>query len=188
MKTPLLSLAIALLLASTALAVTPRNCLACSCAEAPEPDGGWTRDTLVADYDTVFRGRVVSAGPLWTDGNGASNGQYPVTIQVEEVWKGATQATIQLGAGSFGADCTVRFWPGQEWLIYANISTLDTRVYATDSCTPTSLLSADRIEPDLAILGIGTPLVSDTVARVNDIGWQIYGWLERILLTRSLWF
>lgn len=154
-RTPIV--AVVLSLAGLLVALTlPSSCLACSCVQDDAPAGGWTRATLLTQGDVIFRGKVVSAGPLRVLGGGATDGTYPVTFQVAEVWKGAVKRSVVVQAGSGGGDCTIPFKVGEEWLIYGHGDPSD--VVNAGTCSRTSQLPGGRYTDDLAILAAGTPV------------------------------
>ncbi len=135
-------------------AFLPQSCLACSCAQAPTPVGGWTRATLLAQSDVVFRGQVVFAGPLRDLGGGATDGTYQVTFQVAETWKGVQQGTVVVTAGNGGGDCTIPFQVGQDWLVYGHRD--PSGIVNTGICSRTSQVPGGQYDGDLAVLGVGT--------------------------------
>jgi hypothetical protein len=146
----------------------PETCLACSCAVEPTPAAGWTADELTQNYDVVFRGYVVDAGPFRDTGNGTTDGTYVVTMAASMVWAGPVRATYEVQAGHGGGDCTISFSPGQEWLVFANGSVSGREPLGTGICSRTMPASDGRVDLHVTILGDGTPVVD--IPRLKAVG------------------
>lgn len=154
---------------SIGLAVSrPETCLACSCAVQPTPAADWTTEDLTSDYDVVFRGYVIDAGPVRDLGGGSTDGTYVVTMAAATVWAGPARATYEVRAGHGGGDCTIAFAPGQEWLIFAYGSVTRSESIGTDICTRTMPATDSEADFHASILGEGTPVVN--IPRLKAVG------------------
>ena len=146
----------------------PEMVLACSCAVPPTPAAGWTAEDLTDDYDLVFRGYVIDAGPVRDLGGGLTDGTYVVSMAAATVWAGPARATYQVRAGHGGGDCTIAFAPGQEWLIFAYGNVTRSESIGTDICTRTMLATDSAADFHASILGEGTQVVD--LSRLRAVG------------------
>lgn len=173
--------AVALSLAMTPTLTAPRRVLACSCAVMPTPSGGWTRETLTAQADYVFRGTVIAAGPGREDPNHENRGSYRVVLAVAEVWKGQARPLYRAIAGELGGDCSITdFQAGSSWLVYGWEATANP---APDVLIDTTI--CDRSAPlgdasaDLHVLGAGIrPTARDSLTPVGRL--PLVGWLGEL--------
>ena len=143
----------------------PQSCLACSCAQPPTPVGGWTRATLLAQSNVVFRGQVVLAGPLRDLAGGPGRHLQGDVPSRREASKALQQETIVVTAGSGAGDCTIPFQVGQEWLVYGFRDS--SGVVNTGTCSRTSQIPDGRYANDLAVLGSGTLLHTTEPSRTS---------------------
>ncbi|MBW8351559.1 hypothetical protein K0H71_19260 [Bacillus sp. IITD106] len=120
---------------------------ACSCAEIPSVEDELERSKV------VFIGKVLSIKQI-KNSNGYA--PYSVLFDVSSVWKGPKHSEITILTGLGGGDCGFEFKEGEEYLVYANESTM----YGPDSlvttiCNRTNILSSSH--GDLEKLGEDLP-------------------------------
>lgn len=169
MRVRMLLIATLLVPLSVGLALSrPELVLACSCASQPTPAAGWTAEDLTRDYDVVFRGYVIAAGPFRDRGGGTTDGAYVVTMAASTVWAGPVRVTYRVEAGQGGGDCTISFAPGQEWLIFAYETVTGREPIGTDICTRTMPATDGRADFHASILGEGTAVMD--IPRLRAVG------------------
>ncbi len=136
-------LVMCLVLVSGFLAARPGVAWACSCAAPPSPEDGLVQATA------VYSGRVKGIDQPWTLG---LNRREPVrvTFDVDQVWKGPVRAQLVAWTTGGGASCGYVFDVGEEYLVYADGTEDELKVYLCSRTMP--LLQAGE---DLAALGVG---------------------------------
>lgn len=139
---------------------------ACSCAELPSIEEELERS------QAVFSGKVVKVRE-----NRSLKGYITksVLFEVSKIWKGVEQSQIIITTGQGGGDCGFDFKEGQEYLIYANESTMyGAKSLVSVICDRTNEL--DSSQEDLAILGEGQPPVEEVDLTDKHAGNQFYIW------------
>ncbi|WP_454191222.1 hypothetical protein [Paenibacillus sp. Marseille-Q7038] len=123
----------------------PSNAYACSCVEPISVQDELSRS------ETVFSGRVIEVKEDRANGY-LSNA---VLFETSEIWKGGSESQIIIRTGGGGGDCGYQFNKGEDYLVYANPSSMygDKEQLVTIICDRTSVLA--QAEEDLAILGEG---------------------------------
>lgn len=120
---------------------------ACSCAELPSVGEEFER------AKAVFSGKVIDIGEIR-----GLKGYTPksVLFEVTNTWKGVDQSQIIITTGQGSGDCGFDFKEGEEYLVYANESTMyGAKSLVSIICDRTNELSSSQ--EDLAILGEGHP-------------------------------
>lgn len=123
----------------------PSNAYACSCAEPISVQDELSRS------ETVFTGRVVEVKEERTNGYLYN----AVLFETSQIWKGGLESQIMIHTGGGGGDCGIQFKQGEDYLVYANPSSMygDKEQLVTIICDRTNVLA--QAEEDLAILGEG---------------------------------
>jgi hypothetical protein len=121
------------------LAAPPMRVAACSCAQADPVEAAARVDIVfvgaVADTREPAPGAVVSSGR-----------QVSYLFAVEEVRKGAAEASVVVTSSADGGLCGAGFSLDARWLVYGTRNADGT--YATNACEPNRLLSATSDLPD----------------------------------------
>ena len=139
---------------------------ACSCVELPSAEEEFDRSKA------VFSGKVVDIRE-----KRSQNGYSPksVLFDVTNTWKGVDQSQIIITTGQGGGDCGFDFKLGQEYLIYANESTMyGEKLLVSIICSRTNELSSS--EEDLTILGEGQPPIDKVDLTGKHEGKHFYIW------------
>lgn len=139
---------------------------ACSCAELPSVEEELERS------QAVFSGKVLDVKEKQS-----LKGYITISVlfEVTNTWKGVKQSQIIITTGQGGGDCGFDFKEGQEYLVYANESTM----YGEESlvsiiCDRTNKLSV--LQEDLKILGQGQPPIEEVDLTDKYEGNQFYFW------------
>ncbi|MBA2618421.1 MAG: hypothetical protein H0U91_09680 [Rubrobacter sp.] len=106
---------------------------ACSCAETRDVEESFEKSAA------IFSGRVVKAegaAPVPPDGDDPFLG--PVTFEVEEAWKGASEGSVVVYGQGPEPSCGIDFERGETYLVYAYRSD---GYLGTDYCGRTKPLS-----------------------------------------------
>ncbi|RTE11448.1 LPXTG cell wall anchor domain-containing protein [Paenibacillus whitsoniae] len=124
----------------------PSRVQACSCALPSSAQDQLSRS------QAVFAGRVMGVKEQRFLNGGMAKA---VRFEVSRVWKGEAASEIIIYTGSGGGDCGFDFKEGQEYLVYANPSSMygDKELLVTIICDRTKQLS--QAQEDLAVLGEG---------------------------------
>ena len=124
----------AALVANFSLAGGPQagEAYACSCAETRDVGETFERS------DAVFSGKVVKIDEEPPDEVGPFPFLGPVTFEVEEAWKGASESDVVVYGQGPAVSCGINFEKGGTYLVYAHRT--DGRL-ATDYCGRTKPLS-----------------------------------------------
>ena len=123
---------------------------ACSCAELSSVEEEFERSAA------VFSGKVIEI----KEKKSLKGYIYKsVLFEVTNTWKGVEQTQILITTGEGGGDCGFNFIEGNEYLVYANESTMyGAKSLVSIICSRTNKLSSSQ--NDLAVLGEGeTPIV-----------------------------
>ena len=139
---------------------------ACSCAELPSVEVEFERS------QAVFSGRVVDVREKRSLNGYTSKS---VLFEVTNTWKGVEQSQIIITTGQGGGDCGFDFKVGQEYLVYANESTM----YGAKSLVSTICDRTDELivlQKDLTILGEGQPPIEEVELTGKHEGNQLYIW------------
>lgn len=123
----------------------PSNAYACSCVEPVSVQDELSRS------ESVFSGRVLEVKEERTN-RYLSNA---VLFEIGQIWKGRSESQIMIHTGSGDGDCGFDFKKGEEYLVYANPSSMygNKEQLVTIICDRTNELA--QAEEDLAILGEG---------------------------------
>lgn len=133
------------IIASVLWFTPPRSVFACDYSPPGPPDAE------LAKAVAVFVGRVVQI-----DRSGPSiNDALLVTFQVSTVWKGPREHTLAVWTYGNSALCGVKFDLGQQYLVYADGTQTDLKVWSSSRTRPVTLPDA---ADDLGQLGAGTLL------------------------------
>lgn len=152
---------------------------ACSCAELPSVEEEFERSKA------VFSGKVVEVKEKRSLKGYTTKS---VLFEVANTWKGVKQSQITITTGLGGGDCGFDFNEGEDYLVYANESTM----YGTESlvsiiCDRTNELSSSQ--DDIAILGEGQPPNEEVDLTSRHTGNQLYiGGAVIIILIIGLFF
>ena len=140
---------------------------ACSCAELPSVEEEFERS------QAVFSGKVVDVREKRSIKGYQTKS---VLFEVTNTWKGVKQSQMIITTGQGGGgDCGFDFKEGQEYLVYANESTLyGAQSLASTICDRTNELSV--LQEDLKILGEGQPPIEDVDLTGKHKGNQYYIW------------
>lgn len=140
---------------------------ACSCAELPGVEEEFNRSKA------VFSGKVVDIREK-RGLNGYTS--KSVLFEVTNIWKGARQSQIIITTGQGGGDCGFDFKEGEEYLVYANESTMyGAKSLVSIICDRTNELSFSK--EDLKILGEGLPPIEKVDLSGKQEGNQLYIWV-----------
>ncbi|MBP2241515.1 hypothetical protein J2Z40_002078 [Cytobacillus eiseniae] len=153
------------------ISASPTYTSACSCAELPSVEEELERSKA------VFSGKVVS---VREKGYGKGHAPKSVLFEVSNTWKGVQQSQIIITTGLGGGDCGIDFKVGEEYLVYANESTM----YGKSSlvsiiCDRTNKISL--LQEDLAILGDGQPPMEQVDLSREHSGSSFYSWILVII-------
>ena len=137
------------LVANTLLLGGPQagEAYACSCAETRSVEETFEKSAA------VFSGEVVKAEetpPEPPDGDDPFLGLGPVTFEVEETWKGASEDSVTVYGHGPEVSCGIDFEKGETYLVYAYRTNGD---LGTDYCgrtKPLSLAGSDVSELNAA--------------------------------------
>jgi hypothetical protein len=149
----------------------PSSTSACSCAESPSVEEELERSKA------VFSGKVVDIKEKRSLNGYTSKS---VLFDVTNTWKGARQSQMIITTGQGSGDCGVDFKEGEEYLVYANESTM----YGAESlvsiiCDRTNELSSSQ--GDLVILGEGQPPIEEVDLTGKHEGIRIYIWVMLVV-------
>ena len=98
-----------------------------------------------------------------------------VLFEVTNIWKGVEQSQIIITTGTSDGDCGINFKEGQEYLVYANESTMyGAKSLVSVICDRTNELSS--LQGDLTILGEGQPPIVEVDLTGKHKGNQLYIW------------
>lgn len=144
---------------------------ACSCAELPSVGEEFERSK------SVFSGKVVDIREKRSLNGYISKS---VLFEVANTWKGARQSQIIIITGQGGGDCRFDFKEGEEYLVYANESTMyGAKSLVSIICDRTNELSSSQ--EDLAILGEGQPPIEEVDLTGKYEGNQLYIWFAVVI-------
>ena len=139
---------------------------ACSCAELPSVEEEFERS------QAVFSGKVIDVKEKRSIKGYQTKS---VLFEVTNTWKGVKQSQILITTGQGGGDCGFDFKKGQEYLVYANESTMyGAKSLASTICDRTNELSV--LQEDLTILGEGQQPIEDVDLTDKHEGNQFYMW------------
>ena len=149
----------------------PSTTSACSCAELPGVEEEFEHSKA------VFSGKVVDIREKRSLNGYTSKS---VLFEVTNTWKGVEQSQIIITTGQGRGDCGFDFKEGEEYLVYANESTM----YGAESlvsviCDRTNELSS--LQNDLAILGEGQPPIEEVDLSDQHKGNQLYIWVTIVV-------
>lgn len=124
----------------------PSTAQACSCALPSSAQDQLSRS------QAVFAGRALGVKEQRFLNGGMAKA---VRFEVSRIWKGESVSEIIIYTGSGGGDCGFDFKEGQDYLVYANPSSMygDKELLVTIICDRTKQLS--QAQEDLAVLGEG---------------------------------
>jgi hypothetical protein len=144
----------------------PSIASACSCAELPSVEEQLERSKA------VFSGKVIDI----EDSRGLNGSTTKsVLFEVTNTWKGVEQSQIIITTGQDDGDCGYNFKKGEEYLVYANESTMyGKNSLVTTICDRTRMLSSS--EGDLEILGEGQPPIEEVDLSDNNSRNHLYIW------------
>lgn len=149
----------------------PSNASACSCAELPSIEEEFERSKA------VFSGKVVDIREKRSLNGYTSKS---VLFEVMNTWKGVKQSQIIITTGQGGGDCGFDFKEGEEYLVYANESTMyGAKSLVSIICDRTNELSSSQ--EDLEILGEGQPPIEEVDLTGQHAGNRIYIWVPVII-------
>jgi hypothetical protein len=115
---------------------------ACSCAGSPS-----STDELYWP-DAVFAGEVID---VEEDTSGGMPPLSPVTLEVEESWKGVSEERVVVRGYGPEVSCGIEFREGESYLVYARDNESRDVPLEIDFCDATKPLAS--AEADLAALG-----------------------------------
>ena len=126
------------------LSIGPSTSYACDCVKPPSVEDELERS------QAVFSGKVLEVNEM--------NKGYMkkrVLLEVVETWKGVSESQVIITTGSGGGDCGYDFQVGEEYLVYANPSSMygEQEELVSIICDRTTELST--AQEDLAVLGEG---------------------------------
>lgn len=140
---------------------------ACSCAQLPSVGEELERSKA------VFSGKVLDIKEKKSLQGFPNNS---VLFEVMENWKGAEQSQVIITTGQGDGDCGIDFTEGNEYLVYANESTMyGAKSLGSIICDRTDLLSASK--EDLAVLGQGQSPIEEVDLTGKQNKKQIYVWV-----------
>lgn len=161
---------------------------ACSCIRET-PEEGFAR------AEAVFSGRIAEVAP----NPDSERGGFQVTIEVFEVWKGASRPIVKVTTAASSAICGYAFQKGRSYLVYASRD--GKRPLRVSLCSRTQLL--EKAAEDLKSLGKPSVRMSaaDTKSQKDEdagdsgacsLGWSSgedagLGWLMSAVLAGLLW-
>ena len=149
----------------------PSNTSACSCAELPSVEEEFEQS------QAVFSGKVVDVREKRSIKGYITKS---VLFEVTNTWKGVKQSQIIITTGQGGGDCGFDFKEGQEYLVYANESTMyGAKVLVSTLCNRTNEWSV--LQEDLKILGEGQPPIEDVDLTGKHEGNQLYIWVAIVI-------
>ena len=144
---------------------------ACSCAELPSVEEEFEQS------QAVFSGKVVDVREKRSIKGYITKS---VLFEVTNTWKGVKQSQIIITTGQGGGDCGFDFKEGQEYLVYANESTMyGAKVLVSTLCNRTNEWSV--LQEDLKILGEGQPPIEDVDLTGKQEGNQLYIWVAIVI-------
>lgn len=135
----------------------PSKAYACSCVQP------LTVQDELSRSETVFTGRVLEVKEERTNGYLSNS----VLFETSQIWKGGSESQIMIRTGGGGGDCGFQFKKGEDYLVYANPSSMygDKEQLVTIICDRTNELA--QAKEDLAILGEGK-LPTKQVDLINE--------------------
>lgn len=140
---------------------------ACSCVENP------SAEIALQKSDAVFSGKVIDVRE-----KRQPNGYRPKSVHFEviDTWKGVEETQIIIATGLDDGDCGFDFKEEQEYLVYANESTMygDKSLVAI-ICSRTTELSL--AQEDLSILGEGEQPTNEVDLTGQQAGSQFNLWI-----------
>ncbi|MCQ6276376.1 hypothetical protein JMM81_15785 [Bacillus sp. V3B] len=149
----------------------PSNASACSCAELPSVEEEFDRSKA------VFSGKVVDIREKRSLKGYTSKS---VLFEVVNTWKGVEQSQIIITTGQGGGDCGFDFKEGQEYLVYANESTMyGVKSLVTVICDRTNELSSSQ--KDLEVLSEGQPPIEEVDLTDKHEGKKLYLWIAVVV-------
>lgn len=148
------------------LSIGPSTSYACDCVKPPSVEDELERS------QAVFSGKVLEVNEM--------NKGYmkkKVLLEVAETWKGLSESQVIITTGSGGGDCGYEFQVGEEYLVYAQHSSMygDQEELVSIICDRTTELST--ASEDLAVLGEGkapTKQVDLTRKEANQSNFMIW--------------
>ena len=144
---------------------------ACSCAELPSVEEEFERS------QAVFSGKVVDVREKRSIKGYQTKS---VLFEVTNTWKGVKQSQMIITTGQGGESCGFHFNEGQEYLVYANESTMyGAKSLVATICDRTNKLSV--LQEDLKILGEGQPPIEDVDLTGKQDGNQLFLWVSIII-------
>jgi len=149
----------------------PSIASACSCAELPSVEEELDRS------QAVFSGKVIDVREKKSLKGYITKS---VLFEVTNTWKGVTQSQIIITTGQGGGDCGFDFKEGQEYLVYANESTMyGEKSLVTIVCDRTNELGSSH--EDLAILGEGHPPIEEVDLPNKQEENKVYIWVAVVI-------
>ncbi|WP_394234237.1 hypothetical protein [Niallia oryzisoli] len=139
---------------------------ACSCAELPSVEEELERS------QAVFSGQVVNVREKRSIKGYITKS---VLFEVTNTWRGVKQSQMIISTGQGDGDCGIDFKEGQEYLVYANESTMyGVKSLVSTICDRTNELSVLR--EDIKILGEGQTPIEEVDLTGKHVGNQFYMW------------
>ncbi|WP_442599893.1 hypothetical protein [Neobacillus sp. D3-1R] len=134
------------------MTINPSNSFACSCAKP------------LGVKEEFERSKAVFYGKVMEIKDQKVNDGYivkKVLFEVKTTWKGVSESQMIIVTGQGGGDCGVKFTQGEEYLIFANDSSIygDTDYLSTGICDLTN--EYHDANKDLLLLGEGMPPTQD---------------------------
>ena len=140
----LITVVLCMVFSLLSLSIGPITSYACDCVKPPSVEDELERS------QAVFSGKVLEVNEI--------NKGYMkkrVLLEVAETWKGVSESQVIITTGSGGGDCGYKFHVGEEYLVYANPSSMygGQEELVSIICDRTTELST--AQEDLAVLGEG---------------------------------
>jgi hypothetical protein len=140
---------------------------ACSCAEVPSAEAEFERS------QAVLSGKVIEVREKRSLKGSRTKS---VLFEVNNTWKGVEESQIIITTGQDSGDCGFDFKEGQEYLVYANESTMyGAQSLVSTICDRTNELSV--LQEDLKKLGEGQPPIEEVDLSGKHNRNQLYMWI-----------
>ncbi|MBD8038435.1 hypothetical protein H9635_16950 [Solibacillus sp. A46] len=141
---------------------------ACSCAELSSVEEEFERSTA------VFSGKVID---IKKKKSLKGYSYKSVLFEVTNTWKGVEQTQIFITTGEGDGDCGFNFIEGNEYLVYANESTMyGAKSLVSILCSRTNVLSSSQ--NDLEVLGEGEIPIEEVNLSGKQTRNQIFIWIS----------
>ncbi|WP_428909984.1 hypothetical protein [Niallia sp. Krafla_26] len=110
-----------------------------------------------------------------------------VLFEVTKTWKDASQSQIIITTGQGDGDCGIDFKEGEDYLVYANESTMyGAESLVSNICSRTNELSASQ--EDLVILGEGNEPVEKIDLTSKDNQFYIWVIVVAVIIGFLFWY